>query len=119
MDIKKYIVTIADYIKGFVEIANIQTERYRFIIQSLDLAYQGEAIKTQVRYIPIGCYRIFKNFISELNDETVCRKFKPDHARIIISIDTLEKTLDFKNEKQVQIYLNHIKSCALQLKRHS
>ena len=98
-----------------MQIANVQTERYFFIIKKLNLSYHNEVMRASISYIPLGCYRIFKNFVYELNDETVCRKFKPDHARIIISIDTLEKTLDFKNEQQVQIYLNHIKSCALLL----
>ena len=72
-------------------------------------------MRANISYIPLGCYWIYENFACELNDETVCRKFKPDHARIIIGIDTLEKTLDFKNEQQVQIYLHYIQSCALLL----
>lgn len=108
--------TIWDYFKGFIEITNSQTPRYCFIIDKLDIVYQGTLIKTKVNYTPVGCYRPFGNFTSELNDEMTCRKFKPDHARIIIGIDTLEKTLDFNNQEQMQIYLGFVKLCMNRLK---
>lgn len=71
---------------------------------------------TKVHYTPVGCYGPFKNFASELNDEIICRKFKPDHARMIIGIDMLEKALDFKSKEQTQAYLAFVKSCMARLK---
>lgn len=97
MDILKFIGRIRDYIQGFLEMSRIQTPRYSFIVEKFDVTYQGASIKTKINYTPVGCYRPFKNLASELNDEIVCRQFKPDHARMIIAIDTLERTLDFKH----------------------
>lgn len=104
-----------DHVKGFFEISNIQTPRYDFVIEKLDVVYQGTLIKAKVHYTPLGCYRPFKNFVSELNDKFVCRKFKPDHARIIIGIDTLEHILDFTNAEQTESYLRFVKSCMARL----
>ena len=104
MDIIKFLSRIKDYIQGFQEIASVQSHRYNFVIEKFDIIYQNSSIKTKVDYTPVGCYRPFKNFASELNDETVCRKFKPLHARMIIGIDTLEKTLDFNDREQTKTY---------------
>lgn len=65
----------------------------------------------KVHYTPVGCYRPFKNFISELNDKFVCRKFKPEHAKMIIGIDALENNLNFTREEQAKIYLSFVQSC--------
>jgi hypothetical protein len=111
MEISKFISSIYNHARGFLEIASIQTPRYSFVIEKLDILYQGTALKTKVHYTPVGCYRPFKNFVSELNDKLVCRKFKPEHARMIIGIDTLENTLDFTKEEQTKTYLTFVKSC--------
>ena len=116
MDIRKLINSLVDTVKGFLEIASIQTPRYCFVVEKFDITYQNLAMKTKVNYTPVGFYRPFKNLASELNDETICRKFKPDHARMIIGIDTLEKTLDFNNQAQTEVYLNFIKACMARLK---
>ena len=116
MDISKFLRSILDYIKGFLEIASIQTPRYCFVVEKFDITYQSVSMKTKVNYTPVGCYRPLKNLASELNDEMICRKFKPDHARMIIGIDTLEKTLDFNCKEQTQVYLTFVKSCMSRLK---
>ena len=116
MDIHKLKCQIFDYIKGLWELSHIQTPRYCFVVEKFDITYQGVLMKTKVNYTPVGCYRPFKNFASELNDEIICRKFKPDHARMIIGIDTLEKTLDFNCSEQVQKYLDYVKACINRLK---
>ncbi len=116
MDIIKFLGRIRDYIQGFLEVSRIQTPRYSFVVENFDITYQGVSIKTKINYTPIGCYRPFKNFASELNDEIVCRKFKPDHARMIIGIDTLEKTLDFNCKEQTKAYLEFVTACVNRLK---
>ena len=116
MDIIKFSRGIRDYIQGFLEVSRIQTPRYSFVIEKFDITYQGVSIKTKINYTQVGCYRPFNNFASELNDEIVCRKFKPDHARMIIGIDTLEKTLDFNSKEQTKIYLDFVASCVNRLK---
>lgn len=116
MDMIKFLGRIRDYIHGFLEVASIQTPRYSFVVDKFDITYQGVSIKTKVNYIPVGCYRPLKNLASELNDEIVCRKFKPDHARMIIGIDTLEKTLDFNCKEQTKIYLEFVTACENRLK---
>ena len=94
-----------------MEVATIQTPRYHFVIEKFELTHQDASIKTKVNYTPVGCYRSFKNFAHQLNDELVCRKFKPDHARMIIGIDTLEKTLDFSSKDQTKIYMEYVAEC--------
>jgi hypothetical protein len=47
----------------------------------------------------------------------VCRKFKPDHARMIIGLDTLEKTLDLTSKEQMKIYMEYVAACVQRLKR--
>ncbi len=116
MNTNKLIKNFYNYIKGFIEIVHTQTPRYSFVIEKLDITYQNITMKTKIDYTPVGCYRLFRNFASELNDEIVCRKFKPNHARMIIGIDLLEKTLDFNKQEQTQIYLNFIKACIDSLK---
>lgn len=116
MDISKVSRSVFDYCKGFLEIVSIQTPRYCFVVEKFDITYQSVSMRTKVNYTPVGCYRPFKNFASELNDEIICRKFKPDHARMIIGIDTLEKTLDFNNKEQTQVYLAFVTSCMNRLK---
>ena len=111
MNISKLLSRVRHYIQGFFEIAVAKTPRYHFVIEKFEITYQSTTIKTRVHYTPIGCYRPFKNFPSEINDELVCRKFKPDHARMIIGIDTLEKNLDFKCKKQTKIYMTFVTAC--------
>ena len=111
MDIFKLLSKIRNYVQGFLEVASKQTPRYHFVIEKFDLVYQDVFIKTKINYTPVGCYRPFKNFASDLNDELVCRKFKPDHARMIIGIDTLEKTLDFNCKEQTKVYMEYVASC--------
>ncbi len=106
-----FISTIYNNVRGFLEITSIQTPRYSFVIEKLDLVYQCTFLKTRVHYTPVGCYRPLKNFVYELNDKLVCRKFKPEHARMIIGIHTLEDTLDFTKEEQSKIYLDYVKLC--------
>ena len=115
MDILKFATTVRYYIKGFLEIAATHTPRYHFVIEKFELTHQDTAMKTRVNYTPVGCYRPFKNFSSQLNDELVCRKFKPDHARMIIGIDTLERTLDFTNKEQTKIYMEYVMTCMSRL----
>ena len=119
MDIIKFLGRIRDYIQGFLEVARIQTPRYSFVVEKFDITYQGVSIKTKINYTPVGCYRPFKNVASELNDEIICRKFKPDHARMIIGIDTLEQTLDFNCKEQTKIYLAFVTACENRLKEKS
>ena len=116
MDILKFLGRIRDYVQGFLEVSRIQTPRYSFVVEKFDITYQGVSIKTKINYTPVGCYRPFKNFASELNDEIVCRKFKPDHARMIIGIDTLERTLDFNCKEQTKTYLEFVTTCENRLK---
>lgn len=116
LDMIKFLDRIRDYIQGFLEVASIQTPRYSFVVEKFDITYQGVSIKTKINYTPVGCYRPFKNLASELNDEIVCRKFKPDHARMIIGIDTLESTLDFNCKEQTKIYLEFVTACENRLK---
>ena len=116
MEIFKLLSNIRNYVQGFLEIASKQTPRYHFVIENFDLVYQAAAIKTKVNYTPVGCYRPFKNLAGDLNDEMVCRKFKPDHARMIVGIDTLEKTLDFNCKEQTKIYMEFVTACIKRLK---
>ena len=116
MDILKFLRRIRDYAQGFLEVSRIQTPRYSFVVEKFDITYQGVSIKTKINYTPVGCYRPFKNWASELNDEIVCRKFKPDHARMIIGIDTLERTLDFNCKEQTKTYLEFVTACMNRLK---
>lgn len=111
----KFFNAALDYFKGLIEILVSDTPRYCFTIQKLDITYQNGLMRSRADYTPVGCYRQFKNFISELDDETVCRKFKPIHARMIIGIDVLEKNLDFNNKDQVLLYLKYIQECKNQL----
>lgn len=99
------------YIKGLLEIVLAKPPRYCFVISKLEIIYQQELMKAFITYTPVGCFRPFKNFASDLNDNLICRKFKPEHAKIIIGLDVFEQTLDLKNKKQVLIYLNYVKSC--------
>src|ERR1700722_17887032 len=115
MDLFKFLGRIRDYVKGFLEVSRIQTPRYSFVVEKFDITYQGVSIKTKINYTPVGCYRPFKNLASELNDELICRKFKPDHARMIIGIDILEKTLDFNCKEQTKIYMEYVTACVQQL----
>lgn len=66
---------------------------------------------TEVTYTPLGCYRPVTQMISELTGTFVCRKFKPEHANIIIGIHTLEQCLDLTNKAQATIYIDFINSC--------
>lgn len=116
MDISRVIHSANDLFKGFFEVSHAQTPRYCFVIEKLEITYQQLLMRTKIHYTPVGCYRPFKKLVSELNDEIICRKFKPDHARIIIGIDTLEKNLDFNNQEQVQVYLNYVQSSSDLLK---
>lgn len=118
MNIIKLLNRICRYTQGFFEIASAQTPRYHFIIENLEISHQSAVIKTKINYTPVGCYRPFKNIASELNDELVCRKFKPAHARMIIGIDTLEKTLDFNCKEQTKIYMKYITACTQRLKEN-
>ena len=119
MDIIKVLGGLRDYVQGFLEISSIQTPRYCFVVVQFDVIYQNAStIKTKIHYIPLGCHRPFKNFASELNDETVCRKFKPDHARMIIGIDTLEKILDFNCQEQTKAYIDYVASCVKRLQEN-
>jgi hypothetical protein len=115
----KWLSKVRDYIHGFLEIASIETPRYSFIIEKFDITYHNTSMKTKINYTPVGCYRLFKNFAFELNDEVVCRKFKPDHARMIIGIDTLEKTLDFNSNEQTQKYIEYVGFCIARLRSKS
>ena len=118
MDILKFVSKVYHYIKGFLEITAAQTPRYHFVIEKFELTHQDTSIKTKINYTPVGCYRPFKNFASQLNDELVCRKFKPDHARMIIGIDTLEKTLDFNSKEQTKTYMEYVTACIRRLGEH-
>ena len=115
MDILKFVTKVQHYIKGFLEIATAQTPRYHFVIEKFELTHQDTSIKTRINYTPVGCYRPFKNFTSQPNDALVYRKFKPDHARMIIGIDILEKTLDFNNKEQTKIYMEYVTACMSRL----
>ena len=116
MDIIKFLSEVRDYIHGFLELATIQTPRYHFVVETFRLSYQSNSIKTKVNYTPIGCYRPLLNYADELNIEIICRKFKPDHARMIIGINTLEKTLDFNCKEQTKTYLKFVAACTERLK---
>lgn len=116
MNILKLLSRFRHYTQGFLEIALAQTPRYHFVIEKFKIAYQGAAIKTKINYTPVGCYRPYKNLASELNDELVCRKFKPDHARMIIGVDTLERALDFNCKEQTKIYMEYVTACMQRLK---
>lgn len=106
-----------DYIKGFLEILNIQSPRYCFVIEKLDTIYHNFSLKTKICYVPLGCYRPYINYASELTNEIICRKFKPAHAKMIIGISVLEESLDFTKEDQTKIYLNYVKNCMVKLKK--
>lgn len=118
MNIIKLLSRVRHYTQGFLEIAGTQTPRYHFVIERFEIAHRGATIKTKVNYTPVGCYRPFKNLASELNDELVCRKFKPSHARMIIGVDLLEKTLDFNCKEQTKIYMEYVTACMQHLERH-
>jgi hypothetical protein len=113
----KLLSKIRNYVQGFLEIAGKQTPRYHFVIEKFDIIHQDVSIKTKINYTPVGCYRPFKNLAADLNDELVCRKFKPEHARMIIGLDTLEKTLDFTRKEQTKIYMKYVAACMQRLKR--
>jgi len=66
MDILKVASKVYHYIKEFLEIATAQTPRYHFVIEKFELANQDTSIKTRINYTPVGCYRPFKNFASQL-----------------------------------------------------
>jgi len=119
MDLFKFLSRIRDNVKGFLEVSRIQTPRYSFVVEKFDITYQGVSIKTKINYTPVGCYRPFKNLASELNDELICRKFRPDHARMIIGIDILEKTLDFNCKEQTKSYIEFVTDCTKRLKEQS
>ena len=104
-------VKVYDYIRGAIEVLFSEPPRYSFIIQKLDVAYSCHSMMTEITYTPLGCYRPLKKVVSDLNNSLVCRKFKPDHARIILGIHTLEKCLDLKNKEHVNIYLKFVGSC--------
>jgi hypothetical protein len=107
---------IFNYTRGFLSILQTDLPRYSFLIKQIDIVYFKNELKAEVIYMPIGAFRPFKNYISDLNNPTVLDKFKPDHARIIIGISTLESCLDLSNNEQNKIYLNFIKSCVLMIK---
>ena len=111
MDISNLKNSVKNYIKGFLELRRIKTPRYSFLIDSLDIIYHQDVPKTKINYLPVGCHRPFRNFATELNEELVCRKFKPHHARVIIAISTLEQTLNFQDKEQLLIYLDYVKTC--------
>lgn len=100
-----------EYIRGALEVLYAESPRYSFIIQKIDVAYLNDSMMAEITYTPLGCYRPLKKMVSELNSSLVCRKFKPDHARIILGIHTLEKCLDLTNKEYVDIYLNFVRSC--------
>lgn len=89
----------------------MESPRYAFIIQKIDISYANHSMMAEIVYTPLGCYRPLKKMVSELNNRLVCRKFKPEHARIILGIHTLEKCLDLKNKEHVGIYIDFIRSC--------
>lgn len=65
----KFLDRIRNYIQGLLEVSRIQTPKYSFMVEKFDITYQGVSIKTKINYTPVGCYRPFKIFASELNDE--------------------------------------------------
>jgi len=100
-----------EYIRGALEVLYTESPRYSFIIQKIDVSYSSHSMMTEITYTPLGCYRPLKKIVSDLNSSLVCRKFKPDHARIILGIHTLEKCLDLTNKEHANIYLNFVGSC--------
>lgn len=100
-----------DYIRGFLDIVASETPRYTFIIQKITICYPNNAMKTEITYTPVGCYRPFVKYVCDLNNHEVFKKFKPDHSRIIIGIHTLECCLDLNKEEHITIYLEFIESC--------
>lgn len=105
-----------DYIKGFIELLFIETPRYSFIIQDIEILYPNNLMAAKIIYTPLGCYRPLKKYASELNIKNVCTTFKPEHARIIIGIHTLECCLDLTQKDCAVIYLNFINTCLVSIK---
>ena len=110
---------LLDYIKGFIDIVNIETPRYSFFIKKIDITYPNGQMLSQATYLPVGCHREYTGKISELNTKNVCYKFKPEHARIIVGISTLEHCLDLTQKDHAQIYLSFIETCSSILKNPS
>lgn len=110
---------LLDYIKGFIDIVNTETPRYSFIIKKIDIIYPNGQMLSQATYLPVGCHREYIGRISELNTKNVCYKFKPEHARIIVGINTLEHCLDLTQKDHAEIYLNFISTCSSTLQNSS
>lgn len=111
----QWLVKCSDYIRGFIDIANIETPRYAFVIKNIDIVYPNNIMRSKITYLPVGCHRIFVNYTSNLNIKNICCKFKPEHAQIIVGINTLESCLDLSKKDQAEIYLKFIRSCSLSL----
>lgn len=104
-------IRFADYIRGFINIFFIETPRYSFIIQDIEIAYPNNLMAASITYAPLGCYRPLKKYANELNLKDVTVRFKPEHARIIVGIHTLESCLDLSQKEHAAIYLSFIESC--------
>lgn len=104
-----------DYIRGFMEIVSTHTPRYSYVLKNIDIIYPNYTMTAQATYIPVGCHRQFVDKISHLNTEDVCYQFKPEHARIIVGINTLEYCLDLKIKEHAEIYLDFVKLCISKL----
>src|SRR3546814_401119 len=92
------LVKFSDYIRGLINILYIESPRYSLIIQQIEICYPNNLMKSKITYTPLGCYRPQKKLVSELNNEEVCIKFKPQHARMIVGINTLECSLNLLNK---------------------
>ena len=99
--------------QGYIDIITSKSTNYSFVLDSLTVVINQNTgrYQAQAKYTSLSCYRPTESLVADLNDEYVCKDFKPMHARIIIGLDTLEKTLDFTLKDQVNIYLLFLKKC--------
>lgn len=107
------ISTCLENVQGYIDLAASKSTNYSLILDDLIANIDKESGKYQAKakYTGLNCYRPTTDLISNLNDQHVCKDFKPEHARIIIGLDTLEKSLDFANKDQVKIYLSFFSEC--------
>lgn len=106
---------LVDFLKGFIQVSTSRTERYNYVIKDIKLVID-EHYRVIVIYSPLVSYRPQEDYISTLNNSYVCRDFKPDHARIIIGISTLETNLNFSEKNQVKLYLDFVNRCKSYIK---
>ena len=87
------------------------SERYRYRIEDIEPGFRNGAPSGTIVYKQIGCRTIFRNTVSDLNNQGMFSMFRADHAQVIVTLATLEAVLSKKCHDAGNAYSDYLSTC--------